>query len=367
MSNLKPSRVIPARILFASSLLLLLALATSCFHPHGQTSQQRGWLKAWADDNPSWRGIHFMVRSDQDADALMGELAKFAAMGVNSVIVELNYNFEFRSHPELRDSQVVSWAKARELSQEARDHGIRLIPQFNCLGHQSWSKKTFPLLVKYPQFDETPGQFPENKDIYCRSWCPQNPEVNPVVFALIDEIIDAFAADAFHVGMDEVFLLASEHCPRCRGGDPAKLFAKAVNDLHKHLVGDRQVEMMLWGDRLLDAGSLGYSEWEASKNGTAPAADLVPKDLVVCDWHYGKQTNYPSVPFLINKGFRVWPAGWQPLEATRAFSSYALQRKGGHLVGYLCTTWGKVSITQAADWRPISDVIRDWSALEGPK
>ena len=86
------------------------------------------------------------------------------------------------------------------------------------------------LLKTHPEFDETPGQFPNNTNIYCRSWCPQNPEVTKVVFALVDELVGAFETTAFHVGMDEVFIIASEHCPRCKGGDPAKLFAKAVND-----------------------------------------------------------------------------------------------------------------------------------------
>ena len=36
-----------------------------------------------------------------------------------------------------------------------------------------------------------------------------NPKTNEIVFALIDELIDAFQAKAFHVGMDEVFLFAS--------------------------------------------------------------------------------------------------------------------------------------------------------------
>ena len=37
-----------------------------------------------------------------------------------------------------------------------------------------------------------------------------NPKTNEIVFALIDELIDAFQAKAFHVGMDEVFLLHSD-------------------------------------------------------------------------------------------------------------------------------------------------------------
>src|ERR1700752_5017373 len=99
--------------------------------------------------------------------------------------------------------------------------------------------------------------------------------------------------------MDEVFIVASEHCPRCKGGDPAKLFAKQVNDLHAHIVGKRKREMLMWADRLLDAKALGYSEWEAATNHTWDAINLIPKDIIMCDWHYEKQVSYPSVPLLL--------------------------------------------------------------------
>ncbi len=307
-----------------------------------------------------WRGLHLMLASDKQADVLVQELPKLAADGVNVIIVEVDYNFDFQSHPELRPSEYVTKAGARRLSQAAREQHIRIIPQINCLGHQSWSSRTGALLAQHPDFDETPGQFPDNKGIYCRSWCPQNPDVNRVVFALVDELIDAFEADAFHVGMDEVFIMASDYCPRCHGGDPAKLFAKAVNDFHQHLVTERKVEMLMWGDRLLDAKAEGYSEWEASTNGTPPAIDLIPKDIIICDWHYEKRADYPSVPLLLNKGFRVWPSGWQPLAGAEAFSAFSRQQQNPRLVGYLCTTWGKVKVGEVADWPPLIEPLRDW-------
>jgi hypothetical protein len=275
-------------------------------------------------------------------------------------VVEVNYAFEFKSHPELRAGQFITQTKAQQLAQAARGQNIRLVPQLNCLGHQSWSKNTAELLTKYPQFDETPGKFPENKDIYCRSWCPQNPEVNAVVFALIDDLAEGFEADAFHVGMDEVFILASEHCPRCKGGDPAKLFAKAVNDLHGHVVDKRKLEMLIWGDRLLSAKGLELSEWEAAKNGTEGAIDLIPTDIIICDWHYGKKASYPSIPLLLKKGFRVWPSGWQPLDASKAFSAYARSQTDPGLIGYLCTTWSKVKIPDLATWPPVTEVLATW-------
>jgi hypothetical protein len=307
-----------------------------------------------------WRGVHLMVQNDTQAKTLREALPRFASAGVNAIIVEVDYAYEFQSHPEVRGKDFVTKAHARELAAAARTNGIWLIPQLNCLGHQSWSKNTLPLLSQHPEFDETPGQYPDNKDVYCRSWCPQNPEVNRVVFSLIDDLLDGFQANAMHVGMDEVFLIASQYCSRCRGGDPAKLFARAVNDLHQHIVRERKCTMFMWGDRLLDANQLKFSEWEASKNGTQAAVDLVPKDIVLCDWHYEKRDDYPSVPFLLAKGFRVWPSGWQPLEATKAFSHFARQQTDPKLVGYLCTTWGKVKLRDAADWPSLVEPLSEW-------
>jgi hypothetical protein len=360
---------IARRALGAIAALGLLCIAASRVAGGPESAGSHAdWLKSWRESNPVWRGVHLSAGSDGQVGTLASELPKLAAVGVNVIVLEVDYNFQFSSHPEIAPAQGISASGARDLAQAARRQGIRLIPQLNCLGHQSWSKRTDRLLDKHPEFDETPGQFPDNKGIYCRSWCPQNPEVNAVVFALIDELCDAFQADAFHVGMDEVFLIASEHCPRCRGGDPAKLFAKAVNDLHSHIVGGRKIEMLMWADRLLDSKALGYSEWEASRNGTYPALDLIPADIILCDWHYEKAAAYPSVPLLMQKGFRVWPSGWQPLDATRAFSAFARQQKDKHLLGYLCTTWGKVKIADTAQWPPVTEVLAGWKGeAQSPK
>ena len=325
-----------------------------------KTPQHATWIESWKATNSTWRGVHLSVQSGDQAKALIEAMPRLASVGVNVIIAEVDYSFEFQSHPEVRSDRYVTKAEAQELSRAAHSYGIRLIPQLNCLGHQSWSKNTLPLLAKHPEFDETPGQFPENKGIYCRSWCPQHPEINAFVFALIDELIDAFDADAFHVGMDEVFLICSEFCPRCKNGDRAKLFAKAVNDLHGHIVGKRKVEMLMWADRLLDASKMGYSEWEASKNGTEGAVELVPHDIILCDWHYEKRDSYSSLPFFLAKGFRVWPSGWQPLESNLAFSRFALKQKDPRRLGYLCTTWGKTRIANAAEWPPIVEVLKEW-------
>ncbi len=346
--------------------LLGLFIAGAALTPSCADSAE--WIKKWRSDNPIWRGVHLMLRNEKAADDLIGELEPLKAEGVNALIVEIDYGFAFDSHPELRGGDnIVTKEGAKRLAAACHERGIRLVPQFSCLGHQSWAKQTFPLLTKYPDFDETPGQYPTNKGIYCRSWCPQNPDVNKVVFSLLDEMIDAFDADAIHVGMDEVFLVASEFCPRCKGGDPGKLFAKAVNDLHHHVVDERKVEMFMWADRFLDSKVMGYGEWEAAKNGTHTAVDLVPKDIVMCDWHYepladypGKPKEYGSIGFLIDKGFRVWPSGWKKVPAVEAFVAESKKHTGDKMLGYLVATWGAVKVPALKDWEPLKAGIDRW-------
>jgi hypothetical protein len=143
-----------------------------------------------------------------------------------------------------------------------------------------------------------------------------------------------------HVGMDEIFLLGSEQSPATKGQNPATLFARAVNDIHRHLVRERHVEMLMWGDRLIDGKSYDFGEWEASMNGTAAAIDMIPKDIIVCPWHYEPREAYPSIPMFLDKGFRVLPAGWNKLDATTALIAYSQKYDNPRMLGYLFTTWG---------------------------
>jgi hypothetical protein len=306
-----------------------------------------------------WRGVHVLLMDDSaQMDGLIASIPALADLGINVLVAEVDHAYAYASHPEVQGPAPIARQRIAALVRACRERGVRLIPQFQCLGHQSWAKTTHALLTRYPQFDETPGQFPDNEGIYCRSWCPQHPEVNPIVFDLFDELLDVFEADALHVGMDEVFLIASAHCPRCKGGDPARLFAQAVNDYHAHLVGQRRVEMLMWGDRLLDAAATGYGEWEAAANGTHPAIDLIPTDIIICDWHYTRREDYPSIPLLLQKGFRVWPAGWKEVDAAEALVDFAQQHANERMLGYLCTTWGAVRLGDLASFPSLVTAMR---------
>jgi hypothetical protein len=330
----------------AAVLALVVLLAAPL--PLAAQTTGKAWSERWKAENKQWVACHMIGVGPDKLDAAKKLIVEgLVPLGFNALVLEVDYGFQFKSHPEL-ETGGLNKEQARMLAELCRKHGIRLIPLMNCLGHQSWGPRPGPLLRKYPQFDETPSIPHDDKKIYCREWCPSHPDVNKIVFELIDELIDAFEADAFHVGMDEVFLIGDKDCPRCKGKDVGELFAKVVNELHDHLVKDKGVEMLMWSDRFLDSKTTGYGRWEASDTGSHRAIDRVPKDIIMCDWHYempavyqrmGQQQPFPSVRFFQEKGFRVLAAPWRNHEAATAFLRVAKQDATDKMLGVLFTGW----------------------------
>lgn len=288
-------------------LLFLLFLSST----HISLSAQEG---AVIDTIPI-RGLCIAAPAPEGVD----EFVKFineelAPRRANTLVLRVDYNYQYTSHPELRNENALSREDVKKLVAACRQHGINLIPQINLLGHQSWHSELENLLKVYPQFDETPHiQLPEtyvwpNPDgLYCKSYCPLHPEVHEVVFALVDEIMEVFEANAFHAGMDEVFYIGDDNCPRCGGRDKAELFAGEVRTINNHLL-QKGRRLWIWGDRLLDGKTTGLGMWEASMNNTHRAIDLIPKSVIICDWHYDRAE--PTAAYFALKGFQVVTCPW---------------------------------------------------------
>ena len=288
-----------------------------------------------------WFGFHIRICDKEEGDFLKKLLKEYLIpLDVNLLVIEVNTCFRFEKHPEVSEG-TFDKTSAREISSLCKENDVEIVPLFNCLGHQGWKGKPNGLLRAYPEFDETPEIPYDSEDIYCRSWCPSHPRIYDVVFSLIDEIQEAFESRYFHVGMDEVFIIA--RCPRCRGKDPAHLFSDTAKKLHDHLL-EKGVKMMMWGDRLIKRERTPYSEWEADDIGIYPAVDMIPKDVVVVDWHYEPMDRYPSIPYFLEKGFKVLPACWKNLEAAKRFFEYSKKQakkldREENVLGILVTDW----------------------------
>jgi hypothetical protein len=293
------------------------------------------------------RGLHVSAPSKSEAPTLIKFVREtLPKERINTLVLECNYTYDFQTRPEFSDSSAFGKTEAQALAQACRESNVQLIPLINCLGHQSWAKQNGRFLQKHPELDETAGKYPGNEGIYCRSYCPLHPELHALLFELMDELAKDCDAKAFHIGMDEVFILADPDCPRCKGKDPALLFAGEVKVLRDHLkqIGCRT---WLWGDRFIDGKATGLGKWEASQNGTQGAIDLVPKDIVICDWHYEKATDTPE--FFARKGFDVVVCPWRKPDIALAQLDKVRNLRGqndppsAHVLGMMQTSWSGFS------------------------
>lgn len=297
-------------------------------------------------------GFHTRINDHEAIDGLLRLIREgLAPVGMNTLILEMHY--AFRCFPAY-SMGTITYEDARRVADECEKHGIRLVPLLPCLGHQSIHGKQraipYPLLQAHPEFLERQGVPPDAEwpDFAMHSWCASDDGIYRYIFPMMDEMAEACRAQAVHVGLDEIFDIAL--CDKCAGKTPAELYARTVKILHDHLT-EKGLDMMIWGDRLLDAKAMGYSMWEADRFDMHPAIhrkDEVTRDIIVCDWHYDwHSAGYPSVETLIREGFFTVPSFFFSVENAKHFWLHALEahylgnRYGwpGKLGGLLCTNW----------------------------
>jgi Glycosyl hydrolase family 20, catalytic domain len=273
-------------------------------------------VSAYGQDQLPIKGFCIGSPSTKEVPKFVKFIAQeLAPRGINTLVLRIDFNYQFKSHPELSDSISLTSDDIKTMTTVCKENRIRIIPQINLFGHQSWGTKVTNLLKVYPQFDETPEvkmpekyKWPNSDGLYCKSYCPLHPDLHPIIFDLIDEICDVFGSDAFHAGMDEVFYIGEDQCSRCSGKDKAELYAGEVNLIRNHLlIKNRQ--LWIWGDRLLDGKTTGFGMWEASMNTTHRSIDLISKDVLICDWHYERADQTP--PYFALKGFKVITCPWR--------------------------------------------------------
>jgi hypothetical protein len=306
-------------------------------------------------------GYHFRPLNNQDLmDSVDGVISHLAPLGLTHLVIEINNSFKFVSHPEISCSDITA-KDLRSVCDKLQSIGIEVIPLYNCIGHQGWKTRN-SLLIAHPEFDESP-HIPDEKLIaevhervgdkwlstYTPAWCCNEPKVYDVVIPALDELVDATKCKTIHLGMDEIFLFGQ--CERCKGMNPADLFRDNLLLLYNHFK-QKGIKIMIWGDRLLNAKKLlgedGARRARYTKDfenvGTSDCIEQLPKDIILCDWHYDKEDVYPSAKELMSHDYTIIPSCWYKPDAAEAFweasrkQSIELDKKE-LLPGMLVTGW----------------------------
>ena len=290
--------------------------------------------------------------------------------GVNTLVLRIEYRYQFKCHPELADIDALSHDDLKQIVRACKNAGIKLIPCTNLFAHQSEKEKILPLLAKYPQFDESPDYNPPHPwkdggafDFYTKSLCPLHPDLHSVIFPLMDELVEVCETDAFHAGMDEVWIIGYPKCPRCGGRDPSELFAHHATALRSHLA-EKKRRLWIWSDRLIDGKTTNLLAWQASMNDTWRAIDLIPKDIMICDWKY---VDAPPTPALFAiKGFDVLPSSCDKSDVALAqLELVYLIRQNAARADYSRTISDHMQGMFETSWMDAGKFIRTYHGTEG--
>ena len=289
-----------------------------------------------------WRGIHIWgLGSGVTIDDLKRTIRHIAARGkLNAVVFGSSFTgFHWKSHPEIRERPGgITMDQLAEVAQYTRDNLMEFVPAFQSFGHLDH------LFRSHPEIAES---WVAGKRY--NSYCPSNPKSYELIFDMFQEVIDATKPKRFHIGHDEITGIGT--CDRCKDTPPHVLLARDITKIHGWLKA-RGVETMLWGDMLLDAGrwsktnigATNSNRYLAAKD-THLALDLIPKEVIIADWHYAGVEAFPTLAHYRDSGFRVLACPWYGAKNNFYFAKEAAEAK---TMGVLLTDWGFLATLSAA-------------------
>lgn len=273
--------------------------------------------------------------SETDEKLLREIIAVSAENGMNTLIIEVEKGVRYDSHPEVSAPWAFTKQKMRGIVDFAKSAGLDVVPLLPTFSHCDY------ILNAHPELREG-----DLSGLYC----PSNPETHILVNELIDELIDVFEPRYFHIGHDELLSAYNRNdresvieCESCSKKTPSAIFAEDVIRLRNHL-RTRGIRTMMWADMLLDPDEFSSAGFNRSGcYGGVPddfhlAANLIPKDIILCDWHYELAGEYQSISHLTNMGFEVLGAGKTPIN-TYLFKDYAETQVKRGFKGMISTMW----------------------------
>ena len=264
--------------------------------------------------------------------------------GFNTLVVQISDAVDFDHPAILPREDAMSADVFMGVVDYARGRGLRVIPEVKLLSHQKkFLAPTRPdLLYNAVTYD------------------PRNDQVYELVFSYLETLISIMQPDAVHIGHDEIRGFTARQRERyLRPGEaalPPELFRADVERLHGWLT-ERAIEVWMWGDMLLAPEEFPRMR-ERHLHGNMAYAALraeLPRDIVICDWHYRDEVDFASLQAFVDEGYPVLGATWKAASSTRAFSRAAAAMEP-RPAGMMATSWWHL---RRRDWQTMDSIIAD--------
>lgn len=240
---------------------------------------------------------------------------------MNSYILYIEDLYRFDSHPTIGIGRgAFTRAQIDELEAYAKPRGVDIIPVFETLGNQG----ALLMLDEVRPLAEFPG---------AHSFAVAEPTYRFLAECL-DELTKTFDSPYFHAGLDESWDLGfGKTKERVQREGRAEIHAEHYRRVNE-MIKARGKKMMMYADIILNRPKI---------------LQLIPKDIILMDWHYEPDHHFPSVDKLRDAGFplivlsglnnwdRIFPDTSAAAINIRQFTLDAHRRQA---LGAMVSTWG---------------------------
>ncbi len=280
-----------------------------------------------------------LARQKEQVEFVKNQMKFCRANGYNTVLLYLEASVHTSVTAFFDKASSYSLDEIADIVNYGESIGLDVVPAFETLAHME-KFFVYEQLYDLAEFDDEHNQ---GRDFCSMLYphgshgCVTNPRLQSFTDSYVTEVCRVFHSKYVHMGMDEMFQFACcDDCKRVIDGGVTKqqLFVNFV--LHaRALVGGMGRTMLMWDDML---------EYY-------PVAELLPRDIVLCNWNYiyvgvsprGKWTGRSGVdPFALydKLGFRYMfccKAG----NLSQAFNvdSYTAYAQKHNPLGAILTSW----------------------------
>ena len=280
-----------------------------------------------------------LARQKERTEFVKNQMKFCRTNGYNTVLLYLEASVRTSVTAFFDEASSYSLDEIADIVSYGERIGLDVVPAFETLAHME-KFFVYEQLSDLAEFDDEHNQGRDFcSPLYPRGshGCVTNPRLQSFTDKYVAEVCGVFHSKYVHMGMDEMFQFACcDDCKRVIDGGVTKqqLFVDFV--LHVHaLVAAMGRTMLMWDDML---------EYY-------PVAELLPRDIVLCNWNYiyvgvsprGKWTGRSGIdPFALydKLGFRYMfccKAG--NLSQTFNVDSYTAYAQKHNPLGAVLTSW----------------------------
>ncbi len=234
----------------------------------------------------------------------------------------VEHTYHFTRHPEISaGSDPLTSDDIVALDRYARQRFVELVPNFQSFGHQ----RRLLSLPRYTHLDEVGWRW---------SLTPAREETYQLLDELYAEFLPNFSSTWFNVDCDETWDLGTGQARElARQLGKGRLYLRHILRL-RELAARYGRRIMIWADILLHYPEL---------------VNELPEDVLLLDWHYEAQEQYPSAALLGSLGRTFWvcpgTSSWNTLfprieNAIGNIRGFVRDGIAAGASGMLLTDWG---------------------------